>query len=56
MPTERRTAGANPTKHIKEGPFVARVVSHLDPKRMGTLKVELLTVASTGADPRFEPG
>tara|TARA_B100001287_G_scaffold138519_1_gene116637 strand:- start:4339 stop:7068 length:2730 start_codon:yes stop_codon:yes gene_type:complete len=56
MPIEKRTAGANPSKHIKEGPFVARVVSHLDPKRMGTLKVELLTNAGPGNDRSFEAG
>ena len=56
MPLEKRTAGANPSKYAKDGPFVARVVSHLDPKRMGTLEVELLSTAGPGNDPNFEKG
>ena len=56
MPLEKRTAGANPNKYGKQGPFVARVVTHLDPKRMGTLKVELLTNAGPANDALFEPG
>ena len=40
----KRSAGANPNKNFTNGPFVAKVVNHLDPKRMGALRVELLYV------------
>jgi len=36
MSTEKRTAGA-PGAPMPPGPFVARVISHLDPRRSGAL-------------------
>jgi len=41
----RRLVVSNP------GPYEAIVVSHLDPKRMGTLQVELLRNSTSGNDP-----
>lgn len=40
MPIETRSA---PDEYVRHpGPYLARIVSHLDPKYMGTLQVELL--------------
>jgi len=41
MATETRTPN-NATQAGKAGPFLARVVSHLDPTNMGSLEVEIL--------------
>ena len=54
-PRTRRTSGAvnNP---IEPGPYVAKVVSHLDPKRMGSLRVQLLSNVMSGNDPGNDEG
>ena len=39
MPTERRSIER---PRFNSGPYLARIVSHLDPKYMGTLQVELM--------------
>lgn len=46
---EKRTAGSAPIA-MPGGPFVARVVNHLDPRRSGALKVQLLRNATSGED------
>ena len=51
----RRTSGAG-ARRMPPGPYVAKVVSHLDPKRMGTLQVQLLSNSVSGNDANFEPG
>ncbi|MBR19720.1 MAG: hypothetical protein CMA64_06195 [Euryarchaeota archaeon] len=51
----RRTAGDTPAP-MPPGPFVARVVSHLDPRRSGDLRVELLSNVVSGSDKGFEQG
>ncbi len=52
----KRSAGADPAKFNSNGPFIARVVSHLDAKRMGALKVELLSFTKPGGQELFPPG
>ena len=49
MSQEKRTAGA-PNRNLPTGPFVARVISHLDPRRSGALKVQLIKNSSTSND------
>jgi predicted chitinase len=49
MSTEKRTAGA-PSTPMPPGPFVARVISHLDPRRSGALKVQLIKNSSSSSD------
>jgi len=49
MPVERRTG--NPKKLTNPGPYEAVVVSHLDPKMMGSLQVELLKSSGSGNQP-----
>lgn len=45
MSTQKReAANKNNDSHLKETPYLARVVSHLDPDFMGRLEVTLLTV------------
>jgi hypothetical protein len=39
MPVERRSTEIS---KFNSGPYLARIISHLDPKNMGTLQVELL--------------
>ena len=54
---QKRTSGDQPnTSKLGVGPYVARVVSHLDPRRSGDLRVELLTTTGSGQDGFFEPG
>ena len=55
MPEIIRSAGDTPAK-MPMGPFEARVVSHLDPRRSGDLRVELLSNVTSGNDRGFEPG
>ena len=55
MPEIIRSAGDTPAK-MPMGPFEARVVSHLDPRRSGDLRVELLSNVTAGNDRGFEPG
>tara|TARA_Y200000002_G_scaffold136879_1_gene112840 strand:+ start:6226 stop:9012 length:2787 start_codon:yes stop_codon:yes gene_type:complete len=55
MATQTRTTG-NVVPRLNAGPYVARVVSHLDPRRSGDLRVELLSTVKSGQDPFFEPG
>lgn len=50
----KRTVGV-PQKKMPPGPFVAKVISHLDPRRMGTLQVQLLSDIVSGND-KDEPG
>ena len=50
-----RTAGAE-SRPMPPGPYVAKVVSHLDPKRMGALSVQLLSNVVSGGDADNEPG
>jgi putative chitinase len=45
-----------PNKKIPPGPYVAKVVSHLDPKRMGALRVQLLSNVISGNDADNEDG
>ena len=52
---DKRSAGA-PNGQMPPGPFLARVVSHLDAKRQGSLKVELLTNTISSNDAGYEPG
>ena len=52
----KRSAGANPDQNNSNGPFIAKVVSHLDAKRMGALKVELLSFTQPGGQELFPPG
>ena len=52
----KRSTGANPDKNFTNGPFVAKVVNHLDPKRMGALRVELLSYTNAGGQELFPPG
>lgn len=54
-PRSKRTAGAN-ARSIPPGPYVAKVVSHLDPRRMGTLRVQLLSNVMSGNDPGNDEG
>ena len=57
MNMQKRTSGDQPnTSKLGVGPYVARVVSHLDPRRSGDLRVELLTTTGSGQDGFFEPG
>lgn len=51
----RRSSGVESTR-MPPGPYVAKVVSHLDPKRMGALSVQLLSNVTSGNDPDNEPG
>ncbi len=55
MPENIRSIGDTPSK-MPMGPFEARVVSHLDPRRSGDLRVELLSNVTSGNDRGFEPG
>tara|TARA_B100000123_G_C25740276_1_gene433558 strand:+ start:754 stop:3450 length:2697 start_codon:yes stop_codon:yes gene_type:complete len=55
MPENIRSIGDKPAK-MPMGPFEARVVSHLDPRRSGDLLVELLSNVTSGNDRGFEPG
>ena len=55
MPEIIRSSGDTPVK-MPMGPFEARVVSHLDPRRSGDLRVELLSNVTSGNDRGFEPG
>ena len=50
-----RTTGAE-GRQIPPGPYVARVVSHLDSKRMGSLQVQILSDVLGGSDPEQEEG
>lgn len=52
MPTERREASSIANKAGSPGPFLAKVVSHLDPNYMGSLEVQLLH--EVGNDDSFE--
>ena len=45
----KRSAGVGLAR-MPTGPFVAKVVNHLDPKRQGTLRVQLLTNTIPGSD------
>ena len=54
MAMHKRTVGA-PKRTMPPGPFVARVISHLDPRRGGALRVELLTNVTEGIKD-LEPG
>lgn len=50
MAIEKRSPGKeNQIKH--PGPYIARVVSHLDPRYSGDLRVEILSNTVTGNDP-----
>ena len=49
MSTDGRPTRSHVIRDI--GPYEALVVSHLDPKRMGTIQVELLKSASAGNQP-----
>lgn len=51
----RRSAGA-PSREMPPGPFLAKVISHLDPKRSGALQVQLLTNTTSGQDADNEAG
>ena len=46
---DKRSSGA-PNREMPPGPYVAKVVSHLDGRRSGTLQVQLLKAATAGAD------
>ena len=46
---DKRTSGA-PTRQMPPGPYVAKVISHLDGRRSGTLQVQLLKTATAGSD------
>tara|TARA_A200000113_G_scaffold52510_3_gene43400 strand:- start:11304 stop:14084 length:2781 start_codon:yes stop_codon:yes gene_type:complete len=45
----KRSAGAGGGR-MSPGPYIAKVISHLDTKRQGSLKVQLLTDAISGND------
>ena len=45
----KRSAGAGGGR-MSPGPYIAKVISHLDTKRQGALKVQLLTDAISGND------
>jgi len=45
----KRSAGAGLAK-MPQGPFVAKVVNHLDSKRQGSLRVQLLHTTTPGGD------
>jgi len=51
MSKERRSVGAV-ERDMPPGPYVARVVSHLDGRRSGALQVQLLTTATATGDDR----
>lgn len=50
MAIDRRSAGATNTFGGGSGPFVAKVIDHLDPRYSGDLKVQLLTNTHSGND------
>ena len=54
MANLKRTIGAMSRK-MPPGPYVAKVVSHLDPRRGGALRVELLSNVTEG-NKSLEPG
>lgn len=54
-PRSRRSAGVA-GRPIPPGPYVAKVVTHLDPRRMGALRVQLLTNVMGGNDADNEEG
>ena len=45
----KRSAGAGLAK-TSTGPFIAKVINHLDAKRQGTLRVQLLTNTIPGGE------
>ena len=56
MAEQIRTKGANAEPNYTNGPFIAKVVNHLDPKRMGALRVELLSHTNPGGQELFPRG
>ena len=52
----KRSEGAKPEKNFTSGPFLARVVNHLDSHRMGSLRVELLSFANPSGQEQFPAG
>ena len=53
MPVNRRTPYAPPAIH-NPGPYVAKVISHVDPRHSGDLRVELQTNKFSGNDKNEE--
>ena len=52
MAQEKRTAGNEPK--LDSGPYIARIIGHLDPNYMGALEVELLKSNVTNNDKQFD--
>ena len=50
MAVDQRSAGATNSFGGGSGPFIAKVIDHLDPRYMGDLKVQLLTNTNSGND------